>query len=187
MIFQTERLIARPWSLNDAESAFRMYGNPEVMRFLGASGAASTLPSVEAMRERLGIIIQRFIDEPELKGYFHAALERKEDRQIVGTTMLKPIPFSSGGAATDIEVGWHLIPEFWGHGYATESGRGAIDYGFGTLGLFEIQSVAYADNGPSLKVMQRLGLQYLGPTDKYYGIEIEHYRITREAWTTPSK
>lgn len=187
MIFETGRLIARPWTLDDAESAFRMYGNPEVMRFLGAAGSASALPSVEAMRERLGIIIQRFIDEPEMKGYFHAALERKEDQQIVGTTMLKPIPFSNGEPATDVEVGWHLIPEFWGHGYATESGRGAIEYGFATLGLPEIQSVAYAENGPSLRVMERLGLEYLGPTDKYYGIEVEHYRIKGEAWPPPSK
>jgi RimJ/RimL family protein N-acetyltransferase len=181
-IFQTQRLIARPWTLEDAESAFQMYGNPEVMKFLGANGAAATVSSVEVMRERLEIIIQRFTEDPDLKSYVHAALERKEDGRIVGTTLLKPIPFSSGDPATDVEVGWHLIPEFWGQGYATESGHGAIEYGFGTLGLSEIQSVAYAENGPSLKVMERLGLERLGPTEMYYGIQVEHYRITRDAW-----
>lgn len=181
-IFETDRLIARTWTLDDAESAFLMYGNPEVMRYLGTNGAAATIPSVEAMRERLQQNLDKFATNPELKGYVWAALERKSDGAIVGTTMLKPLPFSDERPTTDIEVGWHLIPEYWGNGYATESGRGAIDYGFQKLGLSEIHSVAYSENASSLKVMSRLGLRHLGKTSDYYNVEVEHYIITRDEW-----
>ncbi|MCC7230705.1 MAG: GNAT family N-acetyltransferase [Fimbriimonadaceae bacterium] len=180
--FETDRLIARTWTLDDAESAFLMYGNPVVMRYLGANGAAATIPSIEAMRERLQQNLDKYATDPELHGYVWAALERKSDGVLVGTTLLKPIPFSDEIPATDIEVGWHLIPEYWGNGYATESGRGAIDYGFQKLGLSEIHSVAYAENAASIKVMDRLGLRHLGKTSIYYNVEVEHFVITRDEW-----
>jgi RimJ/RimL family protein N-acetyltransferase len=58
-----------------------------------------------------------------------------------------------------VEVGWRLAFEHWGHGYATEAARLAIDYGFGALALGEIVSFTSATNRRSRAVMERLGMR----------------------------
>jgi RimJ/RimL family protein N-acetyltransferase len=74
-----------------------------------------------------------------------------------------------------VEVGWHLHPDSWGHGYATEAARGAIAKGFAE-GLDEIFAVVRPDNKRSLAVCRRLGLTHLGRTDRWYGQALELFR-----------
>jgi RimJ/RimL family protein N-acetyltransferase len=49
------------------------------------------------------------------------------------------------------------LPEFWGHGYATEAGAGALEHARTTLGLTEVAAFTLPDNEPSLAVLRRLG------------------------------
>lgn len=176
---ETERLRFRAWTMNDLDAAFRMYGNPQVTRFLGDSGNA---PTIHIQRERLITLIQRH-DLYTQEGYGGWAMERKSDGEIVGTCLLKPIPFSKDlkpmPAEQDIEVGWHLAQEFWGQGYATEAGRAAIDYGFGTLGLKQIIAVVNEDNTASLRVAERLGMERKPDTDRYYDRLLALFVLTR--------
>jgi RimJ/RimL family protein N-acetyltransferase len=65
-----------------------------------------------------------------------------------------------------VEAGWFLSPDHWGHGYATESARAAIDAGFSELGLTEILAWTMPTNLPSQAVMRRLGFVELGPFDR---------------------
>jgi ribosomal-protein-alanine N-acetyltransferase len=58
-----------------------------------------------------------------------------------------------------VEVGWRLAFEHWGHGYATEAARLALDHGFGTLALPEVVSFTSATNHRSRAVMERLGMR----------------------------
>jgi ribosomal-protein-alanine N-acetyltransferase len=58
-----------------------------------------------------------------------------------------------------VEVGWRLAFEHWGHGYATEAARLALDYGLGTLALSEVVSFTSATNHRSRAVMERLGMR----------------------------
>jgi RimJ/RimL family protein N-acetyltransferase len=58
-----------------------------------------------------------------------------------------------------VEVGWRLAYDYWGHGYATEAARLALDHGFGTLALSEIVSFTSATNQRSRAVMERLGMR----------------------------
>jgi len=56
------------------------------------------------------------------------------------------------------EIGWRLASSFWGHGYATEGALAVMAFGFQTLGLNEIVSLAASDNHQSRRVMERLGM-----------------------------
>jgi RimJ/RimL family protein N-acetyltransferase len=65
-----------------------------------------------------------------------------------------------------VEVGWRLLPEHWGNGYATEAARAAVRFGFDRLGLDEIVSFTTTVNEPSRRVMERLGMTH-DPADDF--------------------
>lgn len=168
---ETARLRLRPWtrSESDLESAFALYGDPEVMRFLGRGG--QTVPDHEAMRERLASLIERNLAR---EGLGYVAAEDKETGEVVGTGILNAIPETE-----TIEVGWHLRRASRGRGYATEIGARLLRYGHEELGLHEIVAVAYAENVASLRVMRKIGMAYRGATDAFYGVELECYESKR--------
>jgi [ribosomal protein S5]-alanine N-acetyltransferase len=166
-IFESERLLVRPWTLDDAEEAFAIYGDAEVSTFISLTGPESSL---EAQRESLARLIARH--EGWDPGYGFWAIVEKASGRIVGSVMLKPLP-----GHAEIDVGWHLGRCAWGHGYATEAGRGAIQYGFDSLGLSRIVAVVNPLNTRSLAVCRRLGMKHEGRIEAY-SLELELFSIT---------
>lgn len=65
-----------------------------------------------------------------------------------------------------VEVGWRLVAEHWGRGYATEGARAAVAFGFDEVGLDEIVSFTVPANLPSRAVMERLGMTH-DPDDDF--------------------
>ena len=169
-VFATERLRARGWTPDDVEAAYAIYRDEDVVRYLGS--VPQPVRSRDEMRER----IERWIASNAAiadKGYGFWALET-HDGTLVGATLLKPLP-----DAAEAEVGWHLGTAHWGKGYATEAGRGALDYGFDVLGLDTIYAVVVPENTASIAVTKRLGMTPEGLTDKYYGRTLELFSARR--------
>jgi RimJ/RimL family protein N-acetyltransferase len=166
-VFETERLVARQWSLDDVEAAYEIYRDPDVVRFLGS--VPQPVESLDAMRER----VERWVANTTGDGYGFWALATREGT-LVGATLVKPLP-----DAEEVEIGWHLGKAHWGNGYATESGRGAAAYAFEVLGLAVVYAVVVRENEPSLAVARRLGMTYEGSTDRYYGRELELFSLRR--------
>ena len=75
----------------------------------------------------------------------------------------------------EVEVGWHLHPDSWGNGYATEAARAALRRGF-AAGLDEILAVVRPGNEASVAVCRRLGMTPLGRTTRWYDTELEVFR-----------
>ena len=65
-----------------------------------------------------------------------------------------------------VEAKWFLDPGHWGHGYATEAARAAIEAGFTQLGLTEILAWTMTTNLPSQAVMRRLGFEEIGSIER---------------------
>jgi len=63
------------------------------------------------------------------------------------------------------EIGWRLMRNAWGHGYATEAARAVLDDAFGRVGLREVVAYTAPDNRRSQAVMDRLRLQRVPPRD----------------------
>lgn len=163
-VFTTERLTVRPWTAEDAPTLFEIYRRWEVARWLGATPRA--LASVDEAEE-LGRRWAERSAPGDTYGIWCVGLTGSSTP--VGTVLLVPIP----GASTDeVEVGWHLHPEHWGNGYATEAAQGAIARGL-AAGLGEVLAVVSPDNVASLAVCRRLGLHPRGPSKAYYGRELE--------------
>jgi RimJ/RimL family protein N-acetyltransferase len=167
-VFSTERLIARPWSAAvDTDAVYAIYASPEVTRYLAS--IADPMTSLEQARERLAAWTVPDDDHP---AYGMWAVQPRDAQTPVGTVFVRPLP----PANIDVEIGWHLAVEHWGHGYATEIGRAAAEYAFAN-GMSEVYAVIRPGNTRSAAVARRLGMQYVGSTDKYFGIELEVYRL----------
>jgi len=125
-----------------------MNGDARVMEFF-----PSYLSRVEsdAMVDR----IQEHFSE---HGFGLWAIEVPNVASFIGFTGLAVVRFSAPFTPC-VEVGWRLAFEHWGHGYATEAARLALDYGFGTLALPEVVSFTAARNHRSRAVMERLGMR----------------------------
>jgi RimJ/RimL family protein N-acetyltransferase len=187
--FTTARLIARDWTAADVEAAFAIYGRDEVTRWLGPQ-PRQPVASMAHMRQVLDRRIARSREQPD---YGLWALELRATGQVAGSVLLSPLP--GDGAAT--EIGWHLNPDYWGAGYATEAGRGAIALAFGldTVGpdqvgpgltsrparpvLDSVLALVDPDNIRSREVCRRLGVRHRGQTSRYYGLTLDLFELTR--------
>lgn len=175
VIFRTPRLIVRRWDMDrDIDDAFAMYSDPEVMRYLGRDPKPDT--DIEALRTRLAARVAT--QDEAANGLGTWAIEEAATGDVVGAFLIKALPDGDGNPTEHIEIGWHLRRKSWGMGYATEAAQEGIRYGFETLGLPELHAVVYAENTRSLAVARRLGMRHLGPTDRFYGITVEHFVLT---------
>jgi RimJ/RimL family protein N-acetyltransferase len=188
--FRTSRLIARDWRPADAEAAFGIYGRDEVARWLGAQ-PRRPVSSLSQMRERLDAWIQRSREEPDYGVWAIELRNGPAAGAVIGATLLSRLPGGHGR----VEIGWHLNPEYWRNGYATEAGRGAIGLAFGLsrvgpeavetdrtarrTPLGQVIALVDPDNARSQAVCRRLGMTHLGRTDTYYGLELELFELRR--------
>jgi RimJ/RimL family protein N-acetyltransferase len=180
VVYETERLRARLWTLDDTKAAFAMYGDPEVVRYIGGELVAD----IQEQRDQLAGYLERALERDPALGWW--AAERRSDGAVVGASLCKFLPGPDRQIDTeDIEVGWHLAREHWGHGYATEIGVGAVTHGFATLKVNEIVAVVEPPNVASQEVARRVGMRHVGARSHYYdGRLLEEFRIGRSQWVS---
>lgn len=146
---RTERLLLRQWRHADLDAFAALNADPEVMRHLPAR-----------LSRRESDQMARFIRGGlEERGWGLWAVEVPGGDPFVGFVGLNPVRFEAPFTPA-VEVGWRLVRAAWGHGYATEAARAAVDFGFERLGLDEIVSFTVAANRPSWRVMERLAMSY---------------------------
>ncbi|MER5704301.1 GNAT family N-acetyltransferase [Micromonospora sp. NPDC002296] len=179
-ILTTERLVLRDWTADpdDLARIFDIYSRPEVARWLNAPGLPLTDPAQAAVR--LATWRERHAGHGDRYGTW--AIEVCDTGVVVGTALLKPLPGRDEGALTeDIEVGWHLHPEEWGHGYATEAARSLVARELAT-GTPQVWAVVSPGNAASMAVARRLGMTHVGRrTDWYGGGEVEAFVLRPRA------
>lgn len=155
MTMETERLIMRRWREADREPFAELNADPEVMEYF---------PGL-LTRERSDLMVGRIEQSFDELGYGLWALEVRESGEFIGFSGLALQTFEAPFTPA-VEVGWRLARHAWGHGYATESARAAMAYGFDQVGLDEIVSMTAAVNLRSRAVMERLGMTY-DPSDDF--------------------
>lgn len=186
VVFDTPRLVVRPWTTadSDIDRLFDIYSRWEVARWLGS------VPKPLESRDQAYGVVDRWSARCTSDGRLGIwAVEVRGTGMVAGTVLLVHLPGPDGlPGSTEVEVGWHFHPDSWGNGYATEAGGGAIEHGFAHGGLEEIYAVVRPGNEPSLAVCRRLGMTPLGRTDRWYGVELEAFRIrATDAATTGRK
>jgi RimJ/RimL family protein N-acetyltransferase len=165
----TRRLSFRRWHESDAPVILDMYSRREVYRFLGSAPRP-----VHDLDEALSRVEMRNERTHGLDGIW--AIVRSADDAVIGTVLLVPLT-RTDGAPTDVyEIGWHLHPDAWGSGFATEA-AGAVIARARDGALTQVRAVVFAENAASHAVCRRLGMTQLGLTDEWYDAELVEYRL----------
>lgn len=149
MLLETERLTLREASLDDATFILRLLNEPSFLRFIGDRGVRTVDDAVRYIAERL-------IESYVVNGFGLWLVERKEAPGPIGLCGLV-----KRSALPDADIGFAFLTEFWSAGYAFESARAVRDYALGTLGLPRLLAIVNDDNAPSIRLLEKLGLEFV--------------------------
>src|SRR5437660_1486103 len=180
VFLETERLVLREFTADDADNLVELDSDPEVMRFI--NGGRPT-PRDEIENE----VLPSFLDYYErFIGYGFWAVVEKSTERFVGWFHLRPVEGADPG---EVELGYRLRRSAWGKGYATEGSRALIDKGFTELGVQRVVAAAMAVNQASRRVMEKAGLKlvrtfhqpwpYPIDGDEFGGVE---YALDKADW-----
>lgn len=170
-IFTTARLVVRKWRSNECSGIQRIWGDPEVMRYL--------LSAIPVDEETAGHLLARFLKRyDEYPGLGNWSVLEKTSSEIIGHVCIWPTPDRS-----ERELGYHIIRNRWGMGYATEAARGAIKYAFEELELDRIVASAHPDNLASQRVLEKCRFSQIG-SYTFKGKDQLKYELRRNSETT---
>lgn len=163
LVFETKRLIVRRYTSEDFDNFYRLNRDEEVMRYIRPP------MSLEETKEFLQKNIDLYTEFPLLGRW--AAFDKNGD--FVGSFAVIHIPGS-----TDIQLGYALLKEYWGKGYATELTARGVQYAIEN-DIDPLFAVTEDANVPSQKVLLKNSFEFL-----YSGKEGEkilfRYRLKRK-------
>lgn len=167
LIATTERLQLREMTPDDAENAYLLNKDPEVLQHTGDEPFAS----VEAARAFLSAY-----SDYRRNGYGRWAVELREDGAFLGWCGLK---LHANG---DVDLGYRLSRPHWGKGYATEAGRVCLTIGFERFGLEAIIGRTAQANSASIRVLEKLGMTFWKTDVCEHDPAALYYRILRSEY-----
>ena len=146
-LFETKRLYLREMTPEDAESAYLLNLDPEVICYTGDDPFES-VEEAKAFLENYSHYRQY--------GFGRWAVVLKETNEFLGWCGLKYTP-----ELDEFDIGYRFLQKFWGLGYATETAEACLHYGFETLKIPAIVGRAMPENGSSVRILEKIGLTYL--------------------------
>lgn len=144
MIFETDRLILRPWYISDANRLYTLAKNPNV-------GPITGWPPHKDEDESRRIIENVLSDDKTF------AIVLKSENQIIGSIGLHKPAHNLDIDEDALELGYWLGEDYWGYGYAPEASRYLISWAFDALGCDTIWAGYFEGNYKSQRVQEKLG------------------------------
>lgn len=170
---ETDRLILREWREEDAPGLLKLNSNPEVIKYLH-------MEPMKNMEEALEDV--KWVTDQYLKNKIGRwIMLEKATGKFMGWTGLKIEDMEMNGHHDFYDVGYRMLPEFWGKGYATESAIASVKYGFEELKLEKINAAAHSENIGSRRVLQKAGFKEL-ETFPIFDFQAYWYEITKEEY-----
>ncbi|MCO6060076.1 GNAT family N-acetyltransferase [Pseudomonas sp. MOB-449] len=144
----TPRLRLRAWRDDDLPAFAGLNADPEVMRHFPACMS----------QEESAALAMRIRRHSLQYGFGQWVVEHRGDGGFVGVVGLQTVNFAEHFTPA-VEIGWRLMPRYWGQGLASEAAQAALAFGFEALQLAEIVAFTVPANLRSQAVMQRIGMQ----------------------------
>ena len=148
LVLQTDRLILRRYTLDDAEFIVRLVNDPSWLRFIGDKNVHDLDDARRYLREGP-------LDMYERYGF---GMFRVEERD--GGTPAGMCGLIKRDTLPDVDVGYAFLPQFRGKGYAFEAASAVLEYGNRVFGLKRILAITSLDNAGSIRVLEKAGMKF---------------------------
>lgn len=147
-ILETDRLLLRQLTLEDAAFIFELVNEPAWLQFIGDRG-------VKTLEDARDYILQGPMETYKRLGFGLYAVELKDGGVPIGICGLL-----QRATLKDVEIGFAFLARFWGQGYAYESAAAVIMFGKGVLGLARIVAITLPTNVNSIRLLEKIGLRF---------------------------
>src|SRR5262245_35119246 len=147
-VLETDRLILRRLSIEDAEFILELVNEPSWLQFIGDKG-------VRTIEDARDYILRGPMELYDRYGFGLYLTELKQDGIPIGICGL-----IKREALKDVDIGFAFLPRFWGNGYAVESAVAVMAYGNSAFGLNRIVAITSPANHRSIKVLERIGFKF---------------------------
>jgi RimJ/RimL family protein N-acetyltransferase len=148
IVLETERLILRQFSTNDAQFILTLLNEPSFLRYIGDK-------KVRNVEDAQQYILTGPVASYKANGFGLYLVELRESHTPIGICGLikrEELP--------DVDIGFAFLPDFWNKGFAFEAAAAVMQYGKEELNLDRIVAITSLDNEASMKLLQRLGLRF---------------------------
>ncbi len=164
IIISTKRLYLKPFDINDARNMYELNLDPDVIKYTG-DAAFRSVDDAKSFIENY--------NHYEKYNFGRWSTFLKENDQYIGFCGLKQ---HENGM---IDIGFRFCKDHWNKGYATESAKACLEYGFTQLGMFEIIGRAASENIASILVLKKIGMTFW-KKDECNGLKnAVYYRIRK--------
>jgi len=167
-VLESRRLRLRQMRHDDLDVLCAIFSDPIVMRYFPAPW---TRDEVQAAVE---CNLRRYQEDG-----FGLWMVVRKDKDVIGDCGLVRQELPTG---SEIEVGYHFLPDAWGFGYATEAASRCLTHAFDVLKLPRVISLIRPENGPSRRVAERNG-QTVAEEIEWQGLRHLVYALKREHWS----
>ena len=167
LFIETERLLIRPFKLEDIEPSYLMNLDAEVSQYTGDGGIVSK-------KEIERRIVENVFGDYKKHGFGRLAVELKGADKFIGFTGLKYLE-----DLEEVDLGYRFMKEYWGNGIATESGKACLDLGFNKLGLKRMIAMVLPENKNSIHVLEKLNFEFEKEMIED-GLLVKVYALTKE-------
>ena len=145
IILTTSRLYLRQFECNDAKNLFALNNDQEVIKYTGDE-------PFQSEADALGFINN--YKHYDMHGFGRWSVVIKESDKFIGWCGLKL------NEENDIDIGFRFFKKYWNQGYATESAKAVLDYGFNVLKIDTIIGRVAPKNIASVKILEKLGMEF---------------------------
>lgn len=166
IILETGRLILREFGEADVEAFYLLGSHPAIIKYTGDPGGGMT-----SIEHALEILRSHPMADYEKHGFGRWACVHKEKGEVIGFAGLKYLE-----ELDEVDIGYRLLPEYWGAGIATEAAQAVLEFGFRKLQMEEIIGLAVPENVASIRILEKLGMNFVGMVD-YLGLQAARYVI----------
>jgi [ribosomal protein S5]-alanine N-acetyltransferase len=149
IVFETPRLILRRMTEADAPLIYALNSSPDVLRYLHE-------PELKDETDARRVITEIILPQYSLYNLGRWAMILKGDNSFIGWCGLKYRP-----ELEEIDLGYRLMQQYWGRGYATEAAEHTLRYSFDVLNLETITGRAHIENIASWTILEKIGMQYI--------------------------
>ena len=147
-LLTTDRLLISKITIDDAEFILELMNDKDWIKNIGDKG-------VRTVEDAQVYIQNRFLTTYHDSNYGFYTMNLKNTQQIIGIVGLV-----DREGIDHIDIGYGILPEFRGKGYAFEAAKAIYDYGYQELNLEKIVAIVDPDNIPSIKLLSKLGLEF---------------------------